>query len=462
MKWRLAIAFLSFTFAILLVQDLPLVSYFSSVEESRITTSLERDSFMLATKSHDAFESQNPDEVGSLQDVLDRYQLTKSGTHIMVSDADGIVLADTNIPGRTGENISDLPGIAEALSGTIANGRTVATPDEPALLYVAIPIMDDNQVLGAIINTYPVSMISSTVNKQLGIFATIAGLSLALAAIMAVWLARTITRPIEQLEVTTMQLARGDLSTRVDATRGDPEIQSLGTSFNKMADQLARLIEQQRAFAADASHQLRTPLTALHLRLENALEIIEDEPHEGRIRVEAALDEAERLQMIIEGLLALSRADVNRYPETQSIDLVSVARDRVDSWAALAEDAGIKVELRAPASALVLAVPNALEQVIDNYVDNALMISPRGSTVTVLVERGPSTTVLHVLDEGPGLPEQDLERAFNRFWRARSDSTGSGLGLAIVERLVSVSGGKVRLENRKPHGLDAQAELTNA
>ena len=85
MKWRLAIAFLSFTFAILLVQDLPLVSYFSNVEESRIITSLERDSFMLAGKSQDAFDSQNPDEVGSLQDVLDRYQLTKSGTHIMVS-----------------------------------------------------------------------------------------------------------------------------------------------------------------------------------------------------------------------------------------------------------------------------------------------------------------------------------------------------------------------------------------
>lgn len=460
MKWRLAIAFLSFTFAILLVQDLPLISYFSSVEESRIVTTLERDSFMLAGKSQDAFDSQNPVEVGSLQDVLDRFQLGSDGAHIVVTNRDGVVVADTAIPGSVGKDYSEYTGVAEALSGDIAKGKTAVRDDAPQVVYVAIPIVKGDEVLGAIVNTYPTSMITASVNNRLGTIAAVMGGSMALAAVVAVLLAQSITRSLERLEQNTVDFADGHLAARADEQAGDPEIQSLARSFNTMADQLTRLFEQQRAFAADASHQLRTPLTALHLRLENALESIEESPLEAKTRVEAALDETERLQMIIEGLLVLSRAD--RHPESQPVDIASAARDRVESWQALADDAGVSVRLDAPSAAVVRAVPNAVEQVIDNLVDNALMISPEGSTITVRIVRDSAATTLHVLDEGPGLPEQDLERAFNRFWRARSDATGSGLGLAIVERLVTVSGGKVRLANRPTGGLDAQAEFVNA
>ena len=197
--------------------------------------------------------------------------------------------------------------------------------------------------------------------------------------------------------------------------------------------------------------------------LEAAQDIVESDPAEASLRIEAALEEAQRLQMIIEGLLVLSRADSNSYPDIQRINLSEIAQERTESWAALADDSGVTVRLRAPSTACwVRAVPNVLEQVIDNYVDNALSVAPQDSTIEIRIERGPRLTTLHVCDEGPGLPEQDLERAFHRFWRGRSDSSGTGLGLAIVDRLVAVSGGRVRLTNRSPHGLDAQAEFLNA
>ena len=459
MKWRLAIAFLSFTFAVLLVQDLPLVSYFSGVEEDRIVTSLERDSFILAARAQDTL-AEGGTEMGQLQDDLDRYQVS-TGTRILVTNAIGTVIADTQIPGTNGSSLASHPGIRGALQGTVTTGRTTQAGEE--LVYVAIPVTHSDTVYGAVLNTYPVPLITRAVNQRLGIIATIAGLSLGVAALISVLLARSITRSIEELEGTTVDFALGNFSARADTRQGDPEIQSLAASFNAMADQLTRLIEQQRAFAGDASHQLRTPLTALHLRLENAREIAESDPQEAVARIDAALDEAERLQMIIEGLLVLSRADSTSYPDTVRIDVTQVARDRTDSWQALADDSDVKVELQAPNQACwVRAVPNAVEQVIDNYVDNALAVSPPGSTITITIDRRERYTAVHVLDQGPGLAEQDLERAFHRFWRGRSDSSGSGLGLAIVERLTTVSGGRARLSNRQPTGLDAQADFPNA
>ena len=163
-------------------------------------------------------------------------------------------------------------------------------------------------------------------------------------------------------------------------------IRSLSNSFNTMADQISRLFEQQRAFASDASHQLRTPLTALQLRLENASDTVGDDPKLASERIDSAIEEAERLQMIIEGLLVLSRADATTIPELVVVDLAEVARERVAGWQALADEHGVSVTVSTPASARVRAIDGAIEQVIDNFIDNALSVSPDGSHIRVVVQ----------------------------------------------------------------------------
>ena len=461
MKWRLAIAFLGFTVGVLLIQDLPLVSYLSSVEQNRVVAGLERDSFVLANRAADTLASQTSG-FGALQDDLDRYQVA-TGTHIYVTDAQGVVVADTEIPGAQGTSLINQVGVSQALAGEVATGHGgIGEGDIDDVVYVAVPIMRSGTIYGAILNTYPESDISVTVRQRLGFLALTAGISLALAALVSLRISRRITRAIENLEGTTVDFALGDMNARANVEVGDAEIKSLAVSFNAMADQIARLFEQQRAFSSDASHQLRTPLTALQLRLENASDTIANDPDLAAQRIDSAIEEAERLQMIIEGLLVLSRAESNSAPELLVIDLAEVARERVEGWQALAEDQGVQVSVSAPRIANVRCVSGALEQVIDNFIDNALAVAPHGSHIRVVVQGDKRTTTVHVLDEGPGLPDADLERAFNRFWRARSDKTGTGLGLAIVERLVTVSGGRVRLSNRLPHGLDAQAEFLNA
>jgi signal transduction histidine kinase len=229
-----------------------------------------------------------------------------------------------------------------------------------------------------------------------------------------------------------------------------------------MADQLTSLLAAQRTFAGDASHQLRTPLTALQLRLERTGELIESDPAAATERLDAALVETERLQNIVEGLLVLSRTENQATIASVAIELNPIVQERVATWQALAGESNVTLKVSNFASIQILAIPGVLEQVIDNYLDNALHFSPAGSTITVSLTQAQGYTTIHVVDEGPGLAEEDLERAFNRFWRAQSDAFGTGLGLAIVERLVRACAGTVKLENVHPHGIDAQATFKNA
>jgi signal transduction histidine kinase len=225
-----------------------------------------------------------------------------------------------------------------------------------------------------------------------------------------------------------------------------------------MAERLELLINQQRTFAADASHQLRTPLTALRLRLERAHELLDTDPAGAAERLAAAEAEADRLNNLIEGLLLLSRteaADVQRVP----VDLAALTRDRVEQWQALAGESGVKLRFEGPVSVDVIAVPNAVEQIVDNYIDNALSVSPVKSKIIVRVLTAGSLASLHVLDQGPGLTPEECTRAFDRFWRANSDRYGSGLGLAIVAQLARASGGQARLTPRAEGGLDASASF---
>lgn len=118
--------------------------------------------------------------------------------------------------------------------------------------------------------------------------------------------------------------------------------------------------------------------------------------------------------------------------------------------------------LDVPETAMIFAIPGALEQVVDNYIDNALGIVPANSRITVKITADSDFTKISIIDEGPGIPEADIAKAFNRFWRARSDTHGSGLGLAIVDRLATASGGRAELVNLSPHGLSADAYFPTA
>ena len=461
MKWRLVAALLGLTLVVLFVHDYPLASYLRTVENDRIITALERDSFVLAGRSEEILEEFTPEQAAWLNGVVSQYS-QKSGARVIITDSTGLLVSSSDAEDLVGTSYLSRPEITQALAGEVNSGRRFSQTLNQELLYVAVPVLNGEKINGAVRVTYPASTVDAAVTERLKGISTVAGITLLLATFVAILLAGTVTRRLSELKRTTEKFRLGDYSARAEVTEGAPEIRALAASFNTMADQLTSMIAQQRAFAGDASHQLRTPLTALQLRLERASELIESDPRGAAERLEAALDEAERLQRLVEGLLVLSRAENNENVETQVFDLVKIAKERVESWKPLADESEVTLKSDFPGSAMIRAIPGAIEQVIDNYLDNALEIIPAKSKLTVQIISEHEYFSVHVLDEGPGMSPEDLAKAFNRFWRGRSDSHGSGLGLAIVDRLLRAGGGYAQLSNRPTGGLDAAGYFLKA
>ncbi len=461
MKWKLISAFFGITFLILIVQDVPLVRYLRTVETERINTSLERDGFIIAGRSKESLESLAPEDLNYISNVLVDYSQI-SGARVVVTDANGVVVAASDTTNSVGKNFANRPEVATALKGSVATGARFSTTLSMELMYVAVPILSGRETIGTVRLTFPASAVDQIINTRLRGIILVAGLTLTFATLVGLFLALSISRRLTNLRKVTDEFAQGDLQVRANATTGESEIRALASSFNLMADRIERLVSEQRAFAGDASHQLRTPLTALRLRLERSLEMLESDPTGVAQRLEAAMVETDRLQRLVEELLILSRSDNSENIPREILDASLIARERIDYWVALASENDIALALDVPESANILALPGVLEQILDNYVDNALEVVPTGSIITVKILVAGEMTKISIIDQGPGIAEADLPKAFNRFWRARSDSHGSGLGLAIVERLTVASGGHAELINLEPTGLSANAYFPTA
>lgn len=459
MTWRFMVALMGVTAVVLLVLLVPLSGYLASTEHDRITTALERDAFVLAGRSEQPLETPSESGRAAITELARTYRASSDNARIVVTDAQGIaIVTSDDDTTAVGSSYASRPEIATALTGQIANGTRYSKTLSEELLYVAVPVLSGDRVLGAVRLTYPAGVVDSAVNSKVAALGVVAVTTVVLAGAIGLILSRTVTRRLRQLTELTERFAEGDLAVRAEERTGAPELRSLSRSFNAMAERLASALDQQRRFAADASHQLRTPLTALRLRLERARELVGVDPAESVARIAAAESEADRLETLVEGLLQLSRGE-GSIAAVAPTDIAAIARDRVEHWRALGEESGVTVGYEGAASAVVLASAPAVEQIVDNYIDNALGVSPSGSRLTVRVDAGAHGATLHVLDAGPGMAAADLDRAFDRFWRGGRTGGGSGLGLSIVAQLAGASGATVRLANRPGGGLDAQADF---
>ena len=461
MRWRLVAVFVGIMVAVLAAHDLPLAGHLRRVERDRIVTGLERDAFVLAGQAEEALEDRVAAADPTLQTLVDAYR-SSTGARVIITDSEGIAMVISDEEAAAGADYSTRPEVAAASTGVPQWGRRFSRTLDTELLYVAVPVLSGGDVEGVVRLTYPSSVVDERVDRRVRGLAVVALLSVAMALVAAWVLAATVTRPLRRVRLATERLAAGDDGVQVPDDEGPPEVRSLARSFNTMSSRLSTLLGAQRAFAGDASHQLRTPLTALRVRLEQVAEAIDDHPAEARVRLEAAAAETERLQHLIDQLLMLARTE-GRSVERAAVGLAQVARERADMWQLLAEEAGVQVICTVSSEVPVLAAPEAVEQVIDNFLDNALRVAPAGSRVDVEVCAVPTGAAVRVLDRGPGMSDEQRDHAFDRFWRAPdAASGGSGLGLAIVARLMEASGGSAQLMPRDGGGTVAVAVFAAA
>lgn len=451
MSRRLLISYLALAVAVLVLLEIPLGIAYARNERHDLSTSVERDAVVLASLAEDALE-QGASAPPALTLLARRYQ-DETGGRVVVVDAQGRALVDSESQG-VGGDFSTRPEIAAALEGSVATGTRHSSTLGTDLLYVAVPVASGGVVHGAARITYPTSEVDARVRRYWLILAAIAAVVLAVAVALAGGFARWIVRPLTRVEEAAGEVAAGNLSVRVPAA-GPPELRRLAGSFNEMVVKLEALLHSQEQFVADASHQLRTPLTALRLRLENLTP--EGEPTADD-EIESALDELERLSALVDGLLTLARAD--RAASTPvDVDISAALDERVDAWSALAEEQHVQLRAHVDGRPHALVTPGRIEQVLDNLLANALDVSPDSSTIDVTATRAGGSVEVRVQDRGPGMSKEELEHAFDRFWRGGSDEGGFGLGLAIVRRLVAADGGEIELRQREGGGLEAIVRL---
>lgn len=281
--------------------------------------------------------------------------------------------------------------------------------------------------------------------------------ALALGALSAAALARWIGRPLRDLRAVAVRMGEGEVSTRISEHPGPPEVRAVAAAFNDMAGRIGSLLDSQRIMTLDVSHQLRTPLAALRLRLEL---LAEDAPDDLRAELRGALREIGRLSRLADGLLAVARAEeVSASPE--AIDVADLVSERVDLWNPVAHERGVKLSAQI-STASAWATPGHVDQVLDNLIANALDALSAGHGVELSAHTEGRQVVLRVADDGPGMSARSRDNAFARFVSDRSAPSKSGLGLAIVARLVAADHGTATLEQTAGGGLTAGVWLPAA
>jgi signal transduction histidine kinase len=272
--------------------------------------------------------------------------------------------------------------------------------------------------------------------------------AIAVSALVGWSLARWIARPLTGLAAAARDVGSGRLAVHADGTGGPSEVREVAVAFNDMAEKVAALLEAQRGMTADVSHQLRTPLAALRLRLEL---LCDDTVESERGELMAMLAEMGRLSRLVEGLLAVARAEaVVSVPEPTDVAAVSSAR--IAAWLPVAAERGVRLDMVA-GSAIAATTEGHLEQILDNLIANALDAVPPTGWVRLEVSRTPTQAVIQIIDSGPGMTAEQRACAFGRFVTDRGSRGGTGLGLAIVGRLVATDRGAARLEETEGGGL---------
>ena len=377
---------------------------------------------------------------------------------VLIVDAAGRVLADSSGPAQLGASYEDRPEIERALRGHPTQEQRTSQTLNQEILATAVPILHDGHPVGAVRVTQSIAAVHSAVRRAQLVVILIGLIVLALGLAAGWVIAGQIGRPIRRLEHVARRVAQGDLSARAEL-EGSREQRSLAGSFNEMTGRIERLLGAQREFVADASHRLRTPLTGLRLRLEEARAL---EPGEdAQAELDGAIGEVDRLAHAVDELLVLSRAGERRLTGTvlELDDLAASARER---WAAAATTRGITLVCsQKPSNSRVCAGRSDAEHALDCLVENALHYSPADSTVELVTATGR----IEVRDRGPGVARDEREAVFERFHRGRAGMagpSGSGLGLAIARELARGWSGDVTLADRDGGGTIATLLLPSA
>ena len=415
-------------------------------------------------------EALAPAERDQLQARAEAYSEQIDG-RVLILNAQGVVLADANpFPdpptSAVGENYNTpaRQEIGIALDDGQPEAR-IRRSEELGydIMVAAAPIIDDaspgssqTTIAGAVRITFEVQTVTDTVrNITLGIIVIGIGGLLA-GMLIAFGLAGSLARPLTRLAATAKRLGDGDLTARAGDIKGPREVEDLATSFDEMADRVERTFEAQRSFVANASHQLRTPLTGMKLRIERAAGDATDP--ELRRQLLAADQDVDRMAATVDRMLEMAHDIEEGMPA--AVDLHAIADNAVQRWRDRAS-AGRSTLTVEGVAASGHANPTDVEQLVDNVIDNAIHYAP--GPIQIETGSNDGLAFIAIRDHGTGIPEEERSKVTERFYRGKgSPPGGSGLGLAIARDLAEKWGGTLSIDNPPDGGTRVEARFPKA
>lgn len=423
MTRRITAAFLAVLFTVIAMIVVPL----GAIDTHRLRLDFRRDAYTsahaLAAVSEERLDDRRPDP--QLPALLAR----------SAQRGDGVAVVD-----RAGRQVASL-------------GQSVRPADDR--LVVHVPVGDEANPVGTVVLSRDEGPVEGRVFALWILLGGAAVLALVIGVLVGRLLGRWIATPLRSLVIAAEGVGAGSLTARADADAGPPQVREVAAAFNEMADRVTSLLDSHALMTADVSHQLRTPLAALRLRLD----LLGDEvAEETRPEVSGMIAETSRLSRLVDGLLAVASAEAT-VAAPCTVDVSAVCADRVRSWEPLAAERGIRLELRNGAHSPARITPGHLEQILDNVLANALDALPSGGTVWVGFTPSETTTTLRIADDGPGMDPELRAHAFDRFVTDRRGDGGTGLGLAIVGRLVTTDHGSAELLETDGGGLTVKITL---
>lgn len=432
---------------LLLLNTYPLLVSQDMVFRSKAATMQSSVSVMVYSLS--GLDRLNEENVAAAMAVVEETGLSR----ILVTDAAGKVLYDTR---ETGGAVGKYVLYAEVVQALLGNDASSCIYRNGAFRSRASsPVLYQNQIIGAVYayeyDTEQAALLEGMQGNLLRLSAFIG----AVVLVLSLFLSMALGKKIGNLLTAIRQVREGAYSHRAQIS-GRDEIAQIGQEFNSLTDRLQTTENARRRFVSDASHELKTPLAAIRLLTDSILQTDNIDPETTREFVADIGQEAERLSRITEDLLRLTRLDNSILDPPVTVDVLPVLEQVMRMMSLVAQEKGVDLTYEAADGCTVLATKDEIYQVIYNLTDNAVKYSAVGGTVQVSLMAEENQVVLSVTDNGVGIPEEDLPRIFERFYRvdkARSRAAGgTGLGLSIVSDTVKRRGGTVSAANRPQGG----------
>jgi two-component system, OmpR family, sensor kinase len=374
------------------------------------------------------------------------------GIYVQIMTLDGTAVSRS-------DNLSDQTlSITSAVLDRVAQGSSIYTNSEAAKVQLrtfVAPLNARGQIIGMIVVAQSLQSVNDTLSRLATLlgFGTIGGLLLAF--IVGAFLARRALAPIDHMTQSARSISSaGDLTRRIQQPKTRDEVGRLAMTFNDMLGRIEELFRAQQRILADVSHELRSPLTAIRGNLDLLRRGAFENSAERDASLAAIDSESARMQRMVQDLLLLAQADAGVEIRKQPVELDTILLD-VYRQARL-KAGGVKVTLGSEDQAQVLGDPDRLKQLFTNLLDNAIKYTPNGGEVTVSLVRDTQWVHVAIADTGTGIPEADLPKIFERFYRvdkARSrDRGGTGLGLSIVKWIVDAHDGHIDVKSEVGKG----------